>query len=191
MADKEPTGISGWLSSILQPLVIIAVDRAIEDLRAEIKSDLVDLETKLLGQFTQLPGMVASQVENVALDAEQVAEKVAQRFGDFLNPQGMAQQIEQAILGGLPHFPGIPGFGLVGQQGAHETTAGTPAPPQEDFMERAKEIRKEMESDQGFNKPAPEEQRTAGTTQQPVRKSKAAEIRKRLEERDPKRKDKS
>lgn len=154
--EPKKTGVSGWLSDILAPLVTLAVDRAIADLHTEIKSDLVDMENKLLSQFTQLPGMVASQVQNVALDAEQVAEQVATRFGQFLNPQGLAQQIIQGIIPGLPHFPGF---------GVHA-------------------------DDSAYNKPSPEAQmkaeRTAGTTQEPVvRKSKASEIRKRLEERDP------
>jgi hypothetical protein len=126
--DTKKGGFGGWLSDILEPLVIVAVDRAVADLRDDIKADMVDLENKLLGQFTQLPGMVASQVENVALDAEQVAEKVAGRFESFLNPQGLAQDVadktggllggilnpgaiaQQVIDGILPHFPRIPGF---------------------------------------------------------------------------------
>jgi hypothetical protein len=203
--EPKKGGFSGWLNDLLEPLVIVAVDRAISNLRGEIKADLVDMETKLLGQFTQLPGMVASQIANVALDAEQVAEQVAQRFGSFLNPGGLAQDVADrtggilgnlvnpgaiarevidGILPNMPHFPGIPGFGLVGQQQPQADA------DQEDYLARAKEIRKEMEeSDASFNKPAPEmemkAERTAGTTQQPVRKSKADEIRKRLEARDP------
>jgi hypothetical protein len=137
--DTKKGGFGGWLSDILEPLVIVAVDRAVADLRddidrtvenvrADIKAEMKSMETNLLGQFTQLPGMVASQVENVALDAEQVAEKVAGRFESFLNPQGLAQDVadktggllggilnpgaiaQQVIDGILPHFPRIPGF---------------------------------------------------------------------------------
>lgn len=128
MAQKKLSGVQSWLNDLLEPLVRAAVDEAVHDLHEDIKADLIEMENKLFGQFTQLPGMVASQIEHVALDAEQVAERVAGRFGDFLNPQGLAQDVanrtggivgdlvnpgaiaREVIDGILPHFPHFPGF---------------------------------------------------------------------------------
>jgi hypothetical protein len=130
---KKATGVSGWLSSILEPLVKAAVDEAVADLHDEIKAGLTDMENRIFSQVTQLPGLIASQVSHVALDAGQVAEEVAQRFGEFLNPASFTQQVIQGVLGGLPHIPNIFNLhheGTPAEPAGHETTAGTTGKPQ-------------------------------------------------------------
>jgi hypothetical protein len=141
---KKAGGFSGWLTGILAPLVQVAVKEAVADLHGEIKSDMLDMENKLLAQVNQLPGLVASQVENVALDAEQVAEKVAQEFGNFINPGQMAQQVIQGILGGMPHLPNI--FGAM-----HETSPGTTAAPGAQLRPKSKaeQIRQKLDEKKG------------------------------------------
>jgi hypothetical protein len=155
---KKLTGVSGWLESILQPLVIAAVDEAVGQLKDDIDAKLTDMENKILGQFGQLPGLVASQVGHVVLDAGAVAEQVAQHFGDFLNPGNLAadvanrtggilpgimsnvlnpgaiaQQVIQGVLGGLPHIPNI--FGGA----AFEQTAGSSGSKADQIRQKMKE----------------------------------------------------
>lgn len=110
--------ISDWIQKTLEPLVKVAVDEAVADLHADVMAGMQQLETNLLAQFNQLPGLVASQVENVALDAEQVAEKVAQQFSNFINTGDIAQSVVKGVIGALPH---LPGFGETEQTGRSKT----------------------------------------------------------------------
>ena len=141
MTDKA-SGFSGWLQGILEPLVRAAVDEAVKDLHDDIKADLVDLENNLMAQVNQLPGLVASQVEHVALDAEQVAQNVANSVIPMLqglvDPGKIAQQVIQGVIGALPHFPGFGGH----LGGEHETSAGSAQPT------KAQQIRRKLQERQ-------------------------------------------
>jgi hypothetical protein len=129
------SNFSDWLSGILQPLVKSAVDEAVADLSTEIKGEITALENNLVGQITQLPGLVASQIGHVAVDAEQVAQQVAQEFGQFINPSTLAQNIVQGVISSL-HIPNV--------FGEHETTSGTAKPPS-----KADQIRQKLDEKKG------------------------------------------
>lgn len=141
--DAKPGGFKGWLTDILSPLVKVAVDEAVNTLHDDIKADLVEMETRIFGQLTQLPGLIASQVEHVALDTEQVAEKVLGGLQGvlpgllqgILDPVALAKQIAEEIGGGIH----IPGFGLAEHQDVSISAATKAAEIRKRLEEREKE----------------------------------------------------
>lgn len=85
-----------WLDARIKT----AVDEVILDLHNEITGDLAAMETSLTAQITSLPGLVVSQIQNVAVDAGAVAAKVI--AGLSLLPQ----QIITGVIQGLNPFKG-------------------------------------------------------------------------------------
>lgn len=87
-----------WLDARIKT----AVDEVILDLHNEITGDLASMENNLTAQITSLPGLLASQIENVAVDAGSVASKViAGITGQFTT---LPQQIIAGVLQGIPNI---------------------------------------------------------------------------------------
>jgi hypothetical protein len=84
---------------------------AMDELHNDLKDDIAAMETNLTAQIISLPGLLAGQIKNVAIDAEGLAASVAGKMPpllqNLLNPAQLAQTIAQAVLQGLPGIPGI------------------------------------------------------------------------------------
>jgi hypothetical protein len=103
MADP----VTNWIDGRIK----VAVDAAIDSLRDEIKEELQELKTDLLAQITNIPGLVAGQIGNVVVDAQEIANKVgdfldpqdiANKINDLLDPQDWINQITGGVLQGIP-----------------------------------------------------------------------------------------
>lgn len=90
--------INDWIDARIKT----AVADAILDLHNEITGDLAAMENNLTAQITSLPGLLAGQIENVAVDAGSVASKViAGITGQFTT---LPQQIIAGVLQGIPNI---------------------------------------------------------------------------------------
>jgi hypothetical protein len=88
----------------IEGLVRTAVDEAITDAKLDIITEIQATEHRLIMQITSLPGLLGSQIANVALDAGAVAAKVIAGLADELS--SLPQQIIQGVLQGMNPFKG-------------------------------------------------------------------------------------
>lgn len=80
--------IKTWVEGIVRDAVKTAVDEAITDIKTELKTDIAAAEQNLTAQITALPGLLGSQIKNVAIDTEQIVQGVLQGIPNLLNPFG-------------------------------------------------------------------------------------------------------
>lgn len=93
-----PDPFTAWIDSRIRA----AVDEALVQLGNEVHAEMTTMETNLTTQITSLPGLLASQIENVAVDAGSVASKViAGITGQFTT---LPQQIIAGVLQGIPNI---------------------------------------------------------------------------------------
>jgi len=84
-------GLTSWVDE--------RIAKAVDKLYENVKVDLLRVETDMLGQIAQLPGLVASQIQNVLVDAGQIAEKVA----DALDIDDIVKRVINGI--DIPFLP--------------------------------------------------------------------------------------
>lgn len=92
--------IQTWFEGVINAAIKTAVDEAVADLRTELKSDIDAVETTLMAQITSLPGLVGSQIQNVAMDTEGIATKVITGISTQIT--SLPQQIVSGVLQGIP-----------------------------------------------------------------------------------------
>jgi hypothetical protein len=92
--------IQSWAEGVINAAVKTAVDEAMADLREDLKSDIAATETTLMAQITALPGLVGSQIQNVAMDTEGIAAKVMAGISGQIT--SLPQQIIAGVLSGIP-----------------------------------------------------------------------------------------
>jgi hypothetical protein len=86
----------------LQDLIKAAVEEAMKDVQDEILAEIQTMEKNLIAQVALLPGLLGSQIQNVAVDAGALAGKVVSAVNGQL--AGFPQQIISGVLQGIPNI---------------------------------------------------------------------------------------
>lgn len=88
--------IQTWIQDVIRT----AVAEALKDVQDELIAELQAAEKNIIAQIMLLPGLLGSQIQNVAVDAGAVASKVVSAVNGQL--AGFPQQVISGVLNGIP-----------------------------------------------------------------------------------------